>query len=370
MKQGIGIFFSLVIGQILVAQNPKSHQLQLKKEKARNQIAKFFEEEKPVGMAITVSLGDSIVWSEGFGHSDLAGLRPIDPADDMFRIASLSKPMTTAVLARMKEEGLIDFDQSLYHYVPEFPEKKYDFTIRHLALHRSGIRHYRWYERENQKDLSIEEGLKKFSRSALSFQPGTAYQYSSYGYNLLGRAMEKASDKPFATLLQEYLCQPLDMQHTSDDPAQYENLKTSGFFRSNGRGKNRNEKAVNMKMKLPSGGILSTSEDLVKFGNALIYHRLLQAETQAELLELQPLANGKPSYYAMGWGVSKDASGRQYYSHTGGNAGSVCRILVYPEEELCIVVLANTFGIDYLKFIRTLSAISDSFLNENKVGSQ
>ena len=336
--------------------------LQAKKEKARQVLQQFFDEEKPVGMAITVSLKDSIIWSEGFGYSDLEGRTAIDPEKTLFRIASLSKPLTSAVLARMKEEAILDYDQSVYEYLPEFPRKKYDFTLRDLAMHRSGIRHYRWYEGENRKDLSIEEGLKKFQRSPLSFEPGNQYQYSSYGYNLLGHAMEKASGKAFAELLEIYLTNPLNMAHTLPDPAVYEGLQTSGFFRSNGKGKNKEERFVNMKMKLPSGGMLSTSEDLVTFGNALIYQRLLQAETQAELLELTPLSNGKSVSYAMGWGVSKDAQGRLYYSHTGGNAGSVCRIIIYPEDEFCLVVLSNTFGTDYIRFIRNLASISNILL--------
>lgn len=361
MKLTFTFLGTLLMGYAAIAQD---QDLQVKKEKARQVLQQFFNEEKPVGMAVTVSLKDSIIWSEGFGYSDLEGRTAIDPEKTLFRIASLSKPLTSAVLARMKEEAILDYNQSVYEYVPEFPRKNYDFTLRDLAMHRSGIRHYRWYEGENRKDLSIEEGLKKFQRSRLSFEPGSQYQYSSYGYNLLGHAMEKASGKAFTELLETYLTNPLNMAHTLPDPAIYEGLQTSGFFRSNGKGKNKEERFVNMKMKLPSGGMLSTSEDLVTFGNALIYQRLLQAETQAELLELTPLSNGKSVSYAMGWGVSKDAQGRVYYSHTGGNAGSVCRIIIYPEEELCIVVLANTFGVDYLKFIRSLSTISRLILAE------
>lgn len=360
MKFTFTLLRTLVLGYATIAQ---SQDLESKKESARQILLQFFEEEKPVGMAVSLSLKDSIIWSEGLGFSDLEGQSPIDPSQSLFRIASLSKPITSAILARMMEEGLLDYDQSVYAYVPDFPSKKYDISLRDLAMHRSGIRHYRWYEGENRKDLSIEEGLKKFSRSRLSFEPGTQYQYSSYGYNLLGHAMEKAANQSFELLLQNYLTNPLGMQHTLLDPAEYSNLKTSGFFRSNGKGKNKEEKYVNMKMKGPSGGILSTSEDLVRFGNAFIYKRLLKAETQAELLELKPLKNGNTVSYAMGWGVSKDAQGRTYYSHTGGNAGSVCRIIVYPEEELVLAVVSNTFGTDYLKFIRSLAAISNTLLD-------
>ncbi len=331
-------------------------------DSAKSIVQELISEENIVGLSISVSLKDSLIWSEGFGYADLEAQTLIDPAETQFRIASLSKPITATILGRMSEIGELEFDQSVYTFVPNFPKKKHDITLRNLAMHRSGIRHYRFYESENKKEMSLEDGLKIFSRSRLKFKPGTAYQYSSYGYNLLGVAMEKASGKAFDIILQEYLCEPLNMNHTSVDPGKYDSMQVSGFFRSNGKGKNKLEKPVYLGMKAPSGGLLSTSEDLIKLGNSYIYQRLLSEDTQNEILRNAPLPDSSYTGYAMGWGISKDRQGRVYYSHTGGNSGSVCRIIVYPEEEFCIVILSNTFGIDYLKFIRTMAKISNTFL--------
>ncbi|MEM8526888.1 MAG: serine hydrolase [Bacteroidota bacterium] len=95
-----------------------------------------------------------------------------------------------------------------------------------------------------------------------------------------------------------------------------------------------------------------------------IYNRILQEETQRTILTDIPLPNGEKVGYGMGWGISTDAKGRDFISHTGGNAGSVCRLIVYPEQKLSIAVVSNTFGIDYLRFIRELSKISNSILEE------
>ncbi|MEL6132507.1 MAG: serine hydrolase domain-containing protein [Bacteroidota bacterium] len=329
-------------------------------------IQTLVEEEQIVGLAITVSLEDSVMWSEGFGYSDLDKEKPIKPDQTLFRIASLSKPLTATILGRLEEEELIDSKASVYTYVPDFPTKAYDFNLWHLATHRSGIRHYKAFEKDNQKPLSMEEGLAKFQKSKLKFEPGTDYLYSSYGYNLLGVAMVQATNTSFPQLLQTYVTTPLGMKHTVPDTGVYDAIQTSGFFKSNGKGKVEEAKSVNYTMKMPSGGLLSTSEDLVTFGNAYVYQRLLRRKTQEEMLTDHPLPNGEKTGYGMGWGLGVDGQGRQILSHTGGNVGSVCKLIVYPESALTLAVVSNTYGIDWLKFIRTVNRIPNMILEEKE----
>lgn len=176
--------------------------------------------------------------------------------------------------------------------------------------------------------------------------------------------MEKATQKPFEDLLRTYLTAPLRMEHTIPDRATYDKLETSGFFDFNWRNKLREAKPVNMFMKLPSGGMLSTSEDLVRFGNAYASKSILQEGTYHEILSDLPLPNGKKVGYGLGWGISKDKKGRKIISHTGGNLGSVCRLIVYPEEKLTVAIVSNTFGIDWLKFMRTVNSISNKIVEE------
>jgi CubicO group peptidase (beta-lactamase class C family) len=82
------------------------------------------------------------------------------------------------------------------------------------------------------------------------------------------------------------------------------------------------------------------------------------------MLTTTSLPNGKKTGYGIGWGLGVDKSGRKIISHTGGNAGSVCRLIVYPESELTIALVSNTSGIDYLKFMRTVNQIPNIFLED------
>lgn len=338
--------------------------LDSKIKEAKSSIISLIEEEKIVGLSITVSLKDSIIWSEGFGYSDLEEKKAIEPDKTLFRIASISKPITATILGRMYEEEVLDIEESVYSYVPTFLEKSFDFNLKQLATHTSGIRHYKSSEKDSRKPLSMEEGLSKFENSKLKFKPGTSYLYSSYGYNLLGVAMEKASKKSFEELLITYVTEPLEIMNTIPDKGVYDTIQTSGFFVLNGKGKVKEAKTVYMTMKLPSGGMLSTSEDLVTFGNAYVYNRLLNKETQTKMLINTILPSGNKTGYGMGWGVGIDKKERKIVSHTGGNTGSVCRLIFYPDSELSIAVVSNTFGIDWLKFIRTVNQIPIIILDE------
>ena len=154
------------------------------------------------------------------------------------------------------------------------------------------------------------------------------------------------------------------MIHTIPDKAIYDSIQISGFFKSNGKGKIKEAKAVYMATKLPSGGMLSTSEDLVTFGNAYAQNNFLRDSTKIKVLTETHLLNGKKTGYGIGWGVKMDKRGRKIISHTGGNTGSVCRLIVCPESKLTIAVVSNTFGIDWLAFIRTVNHLPAIFLDE------
>jgi CubicO group peptidase (beta-lactamase class C family) len=323
------------------------------------QIEDFYESEQVMGMAISISVDSVLVLSEGYGYVDMNKTKKVNPSTTMFRIASLSKPITGTCLGVLVDQNRIAFDESVYKYVSDFPKKKYDFTLRQLAAHTSGIRHYKWYEKENKKDISIEEGMKKFKRSKLKFKPGSQYSYSSYAYNLLGLAIEKAVNEDFFSIVKTNVLEPLSMTNTIVDDGDYTNEEVSGFFKKNKKGI-KEQKDVNIYFKLPSGGFLSTSEDLIRLGNSYIYSSLLSAETQAAILEQQPVDGGKTTY-GLGWGVSKDKKGRTFYSHSGGGVGAVSRILVYPEEKLCITMVVNT-NCDYFKQLRMIQQIADHIM--------
>jgi serine beta-lactamase-like protein LACTB, mitochondrial len=161
------------------------------KKRADVLLQSLLDEKKIPGLAITVLKKGELLFQKGYGFSDLENKIKVNPKKTIFRIASISKNIAATALAHMVKDGLIDLDNSLYDYVPYFPKKRYDFTIRQLASHTAGIRGYRGTEYALNKRYSIKESLEIFKNDELVFEPGTNFHYNSF--DILGHAGSKWS---------------------------------------------------------------------------------------------------------------------------------------------------------------------------------
>src|SRR5215470_16756994 len=173
------------------------------------------------GFNIAVAIDGKIVYSEGFGYADLEQRVPAWQITK-FRIGSVSKPLTSASLMKLVEQGKIDLDAPIQKYVPSFPDKGALITPRMLAGHLGGIRHYKEGEVDNQKHYdNVVDGLERFRDDSLVVPPGTKFSYSSYGYNLLSAAIEAAAGKPFLVFEEEQVFNALGLLNTAaDQPAE------------------------------------------------------------------------------------------------------------------------------------------------------
>ncbi len=225
------------------------------------------DERKIPGMALTVLYRGKPFYQKGFGFADLEKRIPVDPGKTLFRIASASKPIAAMALARMVADKEIDLDESLYTYVPYFPKKEYDFTLRQLAGHTAGIRGYRGREYARNEPLSIRDSLAIFQDDPLQFKPGTQFLYNSFDWVLISLAMEEVSGMSFSAYVKEKVLRPLNMKHTFEEtPGNLPDHAALCYTRT--RSGFRPAIPVDNRYKLAGGGYLSTSEDLAKLGRA------------------------------------------------------------------------------------------------------
>ncbi|KAM9808176.1 serine beta-lactamase-like protein LACTB, mitochondrial [Neosynchiropus ocellatus] len=352
------------------------------------------------GLVVGVSVNGEQVWCEGIGFADLENRVPCGPKTVM-RIASISKPLTSAAAALLCEEGKLDLDAPVQKYVPEFPEKQFDgrdvtITPRLLLSHLSGIRHYEkdarkvrekgklpvkrdkeeekssaenkqnsaqmkkefeheeYYLKENFEN--VIQALDLFKDDPLIYKPGTTFLYSTHGFTLLSAVMERASGQRFLDLMMNMFYE-LGMDHTvaeQNDPIIYHR---SRFYRVNKKGRVVNCPYVDNSYKWAGGGFLSNVEDLLLFGNALLYsYQVAQLEDPSNLLPgflkpetIQDLWEAvdrtesnfnKDHLYAQGWMVVKEKQKhgqckrrRCFVSHTGGAVGASSVLLVLPADE-------------------------------------
>ena len=299
----------------------------------------LIQEEIIPGASVTVTKQGKIIWQGGYGYADISKKTPVDPQKTIFRVASMSKAITGVLLARLQEQKKFDWNLSLYEYVPNFPPKPFDFTIKQLAGHLAGIRSYKANEYTLNKKYSIEEGIDLFKYDILQSAPGTKFLYSSYGINLISLAIEKCLNKKFEDIAKDEVFKPLNMWRTFPDRGKIITDEATPYTRT----KKGLDKAteVNNYFKLAGGGFLSTSHDIAKMGTAIERHSFLSQAVENEMLKKQCTTDDVEINYGIGWQNQRDWNGRDYFGHTGMGVGGFGWLSVYPNEQVVIVMLFN-----------------------------
>lgn len=301
-------------------------------EKARLLIKAHQKHTAIPGCQVAVMVKGNLVWSEGFGVSDLEHHEKLTTATK-FRVASVSKPVTAMALGKLIESQQLDIDKDIRTYLPSFPKKKYNITARQLAASTSGIRHYNSSDPEfNTKNYkTVIASLEQFKNDALLFEPGSQYLYSSYGWVLLSAVMEKASKMSFFELM-ENTWDTLGMNNTSFDYPNTSEDHTSKFYIYDK--KRRLAPAENRSCMYAGGGYLSTANDLVHMGDMLIRDKYLNKETRKLLTRTYQLKNGTKTHYGLGWETGVNRLGSEVIFHSGSLPTSVAHLVIYPEEEI------------------------------------
>ncbi len=291
------------------------------------------------GMGVTALKEGRIVLQKGYGYAHMENKTPMDAVASKCRVASISKCITGLALGKMVEQGILAWDDSVYKYVPYFPKKRYDFTLRQLAAHTAGIRGYRGKEFALNKSYSIKESLEVFKDDPLLFEPGKGYHYNSFDFVLLSLAMQEASRMPFEAYVKKEVLEPLQMTDTVTPREESGKNVSVQHYTKNQLGFKKAAEVDNF-YKLAGGGYMSTSADIAKLGQAILEQQLLSPETYKELLTPQ-MVNGTSSYYGLGFQVSKDRIGRPFVGHVGSSVGAYSNLFVYPKAALVIAVLVN-----------------------------
>lgn len=311
----------------------------------RETVLMYLRDTGVVGCAVAVAEKGRVVFSEGFGFADLETPAEATP-ETLFRLASVSKPITAFGVMKLVENGRVDLDADIRKYVPEFPDKGHTITVAQILSHTSGIRHYKNGEFASTKRYeSVVESLNIFKDDPLVHKPGEAYLYTTYGYTLLARLVENVTDKPFPRYLQEDVFAALGMKNSRVDDARAIIPNRAKGYKKGADGKPVNCDFADTSYKWAGGGMLSSASDMVNFGIALLsaYHSpegVLSHATIERMWTSTVLPNGNKTRYGLGFHVN-EIEGKRMISHTGSQQGSQTALLIFPEQDVVIVVLTN-----------------------------
>lgn len=310
--------------------------------KAARQDAVFYLARNMIpGATFAIAIDGNIIYSEAMGLASTDLEVPVTRSSK-FRIGEVSELFTSLIYQKMVERNLLHPDSAVQHYLPEFPQKTFRLPLKHLAYHTSGIRIPNSEEADwRAQNVSLQAGLETFLNDSLLYPTG-AYQVASiFNYNLLGAVIERVTGNSFHKVLSEYVTDTLNLQNTVVD---------NPFITIKGRANHFDHNFIaqvvpatfrDLRFKAPSEGILSNAEDLVKFGNALLYSEYFSQEVKDRLFEPYELPNGLSAPMTHGWVLMTDRYGRKMYGKSGTVTGGSAAILIYPEEKLVVACASN-----------------------------
>ncbi len=303
--------------------------------------------------AVSLALVDrnQILWQEGFGKADVSeGIQA--ESSTIYRAGSLAKPITALAVMQLAEKGLLDIDQPLFAYLPEFKiRSRFDtvakpITVRCLLNHHSGL----------PTDLNkgmwssqpYRQVVKDLQEEYAAFPPDLVFSYSNVGYTLLGHMVEKLSGMPFDKYVERHIFAPLGMRDSAMRVLPKDSERIAKAYRAGGE--------VNLLpiRDVPAFGLQTTAADMARLlrailnGGALDGKRILQKETLEEMFEAQnrSISLDLDVVNGLGWFLEDDVvpGGGTAIRHGGTTLSFGGEVILLPEKGVAAAVLANAEG--------------------------
>lgn len=294
------------------------------------------EETRATALSAAVAQGGEVFWSAGFGEA-----RPGRAADGgtRYRVGSVSKVITAAVLARMADDGVVDWSDPVSLYVPEFDRGGDALTLRRLSDHTGGVRHYRFNEStvEREPVQWSGEALHLFVDDPLAAAPGEAHLYSSYSYTLLAAALERAGNAPFPALLNDYLTELFGLASIGPDVVGEQRVENAALYEGDAVAD-----ARDLSHRWAAGGLRADVEDLARLAGLVT--RGAGALSPGSLREMTTpgrTLDGAEQSHSAGWVVDRLETGEAVFFHDGEVQGGHAHMMAVPDWDMSAAIAVN-----------------------------
>ncbi len=290
------------------------------------------------GLAVVVLKDGRLVRERGYGLANVEHGVKVTPST-VFQSGSVGKTFTAALILLLAEDGKLGLDDPVSRHLPEAPAAWNGITIRHLLTHTGGLGEP-YQKIDLRKDYTDAELIAVEASLPLLFAPGERFSYSNTGYHLLGFIATRAGGKHWSEQLRERIFAPLGMGARVISEAEIVPHRAAGYEWSDGR--LRNQSWVSPSLNTTADGALYlTARDLALWDQALRGDRVLNAKLRAASWTPPRLADGSTSPYGYGWFVGEQ-NGRRTILHGGAWQGFKALITRYVDDDLTVIVLANS----------------------------
>lgn len=303
------------------------------------------------GMAAAVTRDGALIWSGRAGYRDLERRLPVE-ADTSFRLASVSKLVTATAAMLLHDRQMLDLDAPVQRYLPgRRLAWSSDISVRQLAAHMSGIPHYQDVDaaRGGVHFNTIDEAVGVFANRPLLFEPGTAYQYSSYGYTLLSAAIEGGAGMPFLSFVSRAVTHDLDLRpDLGSDPGR----DSVAYEFENGA--IRAADPHDYSYSWGGAGFRGTAAGVAMFGARVMRADFLSPAARAVMWTPSRMTDGTPviegpDRIAFGWRIGTDSDGQRIAHHAGAAIGARSALLVYPDRGESVSLLSNAIWVSDIR---------------------
>ena len=340
-------------------------------------IPDFLRRYRIPGAAVAVAKDGRLVLAQGYGLADVQAQKPVQP-DSLFRVASISKPITAVAILKLMEEGALNLEEKVFEILDEFITSKgtvadpriNDITVRHLLEHSGGWDSNKSYdpmwvpfrvERELgvSKPVTCHDVITYMLTQPLDFDPGTDYAYSNFGYCLLGRVIEAKTHESYEEFVSEQVFEPIGIDRMRIGGTLIED-KAVGEVIYYGYPDQRLTRSVlsdeqgqvpgpyggfNPETMDAHGGWVGSAIDLLRFATSIDGSRpprTLDAETVGFMVDRPNVSRWKNSqyYYSLGWLV-RPVNGDGNWWHDGSLPGTTS-LLVRAHNGLVWAILMNS----------------------------
>jgi D-alanyl-D-alanine carboxypeptidase len=304
-------------------------------------IAEAESAEERFAGAVLVCRGGERILAEAYGLADRGRGIP-NEVSTRFRNASLTKMFTGVAVGQLVQAGLMDLAAPVGSYLTDYPSREVatKVTIHHLLTHTGGTGDIfePEYQERREQIRTVADFLQLFGRRDPLFEPGAWFDYSNYGFILLGAVIEQVSGKSYYDYLDDHVFAPAGMARSGALPYDAVPDLAVGYTADSGQIAPNTDTLPYRGS--PAGGTYTTVEDLSRFAAALIGHRLLDARHTALVTTAKLNAGWGGRCVAYGF-LDRTVYGIRTLGCVGGSPGVSAELTIYPDSGHVVAVLAN-----------------------------
>ena len=341
----------------------------------------FVDSHTLAGAVTLVASRDKVLSLEAVGYADVAAKTPMK-TDNLFWIASMSKPMTATAFMMLVDEGKVKLDDPVEKYLPEFKgqwlprsrartrccckKPSHPITVRNILSHTSGLPFKSKAEEPTLDALPLRDAVRSYAEAPLIFDPDSKYQYANAGINTAGRIIEVVSGMPYEDFMQKRLFDPLGMKDTTFWPSEEQVKRLAKSYKPGKDNMGLEEITITQlhypltdrkRQPMPAGGLFSTASDVGVFcqmvlnGGTFQGKKYLSEDAVRQMTSTQTgdlLNQGKgENGYGLGWQTSRQSRGETGPVIPGpcGHGGAYAtNMWIDPERGLITVYMVQHAG--------------------------